>query len=169
MSTSALYRVSKTTATELHEYRNGWGSGPVIWDLLEEKHLKRGGRGFGDDKQLWALAQDERVPLAWRLVHAFCFDGAVVTPAGLNELADACREVYEETQPLWPDRVNHWLKIGEDLRALAGVKIGRSLGYGLTCTSVSDIWADYCWSKGKTYKPFDCVAYAKKTRGTEAA
>jgi hypothetical protein len=163
MSTSDLYRISKTVATHLKRYSNGHGTAPVIWDILCADYLgfSYERRPLGDLSVLWDLAQDTAVPLQLRLVHAFCFDAAIVRPEDLTELADACDQVWESGIRRHPAYVNHWASIALDLRSLVGVKIGRAIGYAISCTSVSDQWSAYADRRGKSCVPFDCVAHAK--------
>jgi hypothetical protein len=155
MSSSSLYLVYGKTASEVATYRNGWGSAPPVWDWLRAQFLSEEVRPlFGDDKALWALARDERVPVQWRMVHAFCFDWAVCPIARLADLADACDYVGASL----PDNgnVNHWPEIAAELRRHARRKDKRLQGISIGCTSVSDPWWD--WDGGQ--EVFDCVAYA---------
>ena len=66
MSTSDLYLVYKTTATHFAEFRNGWGSAPILWGYLSETYL---GRPWSmlDDSELWDLVDDTRVAPSLRL------------------------------------------------------------------------------------------------------
>lgn len=142
MSTTDLYRVYRTTATPIAEFRNGWGSAPVIWGYLNQRYLggDRFNWGLGRDcEPLWNLAKDERVPRAIRLVHAFTFDNALCPVDRTHELADACDDAGKLCD--MPSHVNHWAAIAAALREHK--PRSRQIGVALSCTSVSDPWIDY--------------------------
>jgi len=154
MSTSTLYKVYKTTRTEIADYRNGHGSAPPVWDWLSSHFLGiQGYYGAGD--KLWALAKDERVPLNVRLCHAFTFDYAVVPPKHFGLMGEACAEMNRilEEWPQWKNCVNHWGAFSDLFNTLKVTK--RCIGVGMRCTSVCDVWDNYP-RYGKD-RMFDCV------------
>jgi hypothetical protein len=154
MSYSTLCAIYKTVATGLREYRNGWGTGPAVWDYLSTKYLGTSWGLRGDDR-LWKLARDASVPLPVRACHAFTFDGAVIPRDKLSEMADLLQEGAAILEAASPDRVNHFRAIADDLRKL---KLHpRAVGVGLNCTSVSDVWPRE--AKHWAHKPWDCYAY----------
>ena len=143
MSTSDLYRVSKTSTFHCAEFGNGWGSGPLIWGYLSEKYLNHSWSSspFDDKRDLWDLHKDDRVPRCIQLGHLFTFDGAICPSNKTIELADALKETYEITHTAAPKYVNHFKAIANALRIVPHDK--RALGFGLSCTSVSDPWIDW--------------------------
>jgi hypothetical protein len=151
MSTSHLYRIYRTKATQFAEYHNSHGSAPVVWGHLRERFLGQERFGFyQDDKPLWALARDPRVPLPLRLCHAFTFDLAFCPVEHIAGLADACERVAEITADA--RYVNHWAAIAADLKTHKA-KV-RQIGVGLGCTSVCDPWEQW-----RDEKSFDMWAY----------
>ena len=148
MSTSDLYRVYRTKASHIAEYRNGWGSAPLLWGYLNEKYL--GGTRYGwsgiNNSPLWALSKDMRVPRSLRITHAFTFDQSVCPVDRVSELADALEEAGKICAH--EQHVNHWASIAHDLRQ---TKLkARQIGFALSCTSVCDPWMSWrgdpqCW------------------------
>lgn len=142
MSTSDLYRVYRTKATHIAEYRNGHGTAPLVWGYLNVFYLggSRYGWGIGRDLDpLWALSKDPRVPRSVRIAHAFTFDQAVCPMERITELADALDEAGKVCA--YEQHVNHWSAIAADLRAHKAK--ARQIGIALSCTSVSDSWIDW--------------------------
>lgn len=142
MSTSDLYRVYRTKAVHMTEFRNGWGTAPLLWDYLAKQFI---GPDFQwvcqreGDRRLWDLYRDGRVPRSLRLVHAFTMDHIICPPDQVAEFADACDEVGRVCAR--DSHVNHWAAIATTMRQAKAKP--RQLGYGLACTSVSDIWCGW--------------------------
>lgn len=158
MSTSDLYRVYGTKATHIAEFRNGWGSAPVVWGYLCEKYLGGTRTSWGINtplEKLWALSADERVPRCLRLTLGFTYDWAVCPPKKAGELADALEEAGKLCDR--PGYVNHWQAIANELRNHKAR--ARQVGIGISCTSVNDIWIDW---KGKK-KPWNVFAVLKQS------
>ena len=145
MSSSDLYRVSKTTARHVAEFRNGSGTGPVIWGHMLVHYLGRDPHSWlfpeDDNKALWALPQEMSIPIHLRLAMLFTYDGAVCPCGRAGELADALSKAWSDTNIDKPDWVNHWLAVSHALRKAEPHH--RAIGFGLSCTSVSDPWCDY--------------------------
>jgi len=149
MSASSLYMVFQKSAREIKEYANGWGTGPAIWDYMVKEYLGYEGSalmlgGFGSDdglRPLWDLAVDEKVPELDRFVLGFTFDMVFCPPDTLGVLGDACRQVGGKIGAMFPERVNHFPQIGEDI--LTVDLDHRAAGIALTCTSVSDQWSGW--------------------------
>lgn len=161
MSYSTLYRVFKTKVDEMAEYGNSHGTAPVIWGHLNKTQLGKDANAwlFGKNDDLWKLARDPKVPRHLRLCMAFTLDRCICPHEKAGELADALELTYSETAPLNPNHVNHWKAIADDLRKVK--KVPRTIGYGLNCTSVCNIWYDYVLERArkKCDLPFDLVAY----------
>lgn len=150
MSTSDLYRVYRTKTTHLAEFRNGWGTAPLLWEYLSERFIGAEYRwcfDAGKDRRLWDLATDERVPRSLRLAHAFTFDRGICPLTRVGELADACDEVGATCAK--EQHVNHWAAVAKVLREARAKP--RQLGWALSCTSVNDVWMEW---KGEP-KPWD--------------
>lgn len=154
MSYSTIYQVFRTKSSPICEYRNAWGTGPAIWNYLSKKYLGLDGWSpfLEGDGGLWALARDERVPLALRACHAITFDYALTPRDKLKEMgalvAEGGRMIEDGAH------VNHFAAIGSHL---AELKLDRrAKGVGLNCTSVSDTWGQ----EAKYWRePWDCYAY----------
>lgn len=158
MSSSSLYRVYRTKARYLAEYRNSHGTAPVIWGHLTERFLNKPFSMFDDLTSLWGLARDTRVPRTLRIVHAFCCDDAFCPVDRISELADACEVTYVAT--LKAGYVNHWQSIADDLRTHKAKS--RQIGISLGCTSVCDEWEYYKGSSG-----FDMMSYIDSKPDTD--
>lgn len=161
MSESTLYEVFLTKVSMIEEFKNGYGTGPAIWDYLAKTYLGRpDGLGYGgDDKPLWALARDPRVPLEQRIVHTMTFDHAIITPDTIREAALACIMV---APLICENRVNHWAEIGTVLGDYK-IRDKRLQGIALNCTSVSDQWQGVV-PKTLKGKIIGVVEYAKQVR-----
>jgi hypothetical protein len=157
MSYSTLYKVYKTKVTTLKEYRNGWGTAPVIWDYLEAKYLESKTSIWTDAQPLWGLWKDQRVPKSLRMIHLFCMDGAIIRIENITEAAALILEGAKILKAEYPERVNHWADIANDLFSLQGLKDKRLQGIGLNGTSVHDVWND-----GDMPKLFDCFDSLKE-------
>lgn len=157
MSYSTLYAIYKTKAAEVSEYRNGWGSGPIIWDYLSKEFLGLPGWSFSNDSGLWGLAIDPKVPLGLRACLAITLDYAMVLAKDAKIMAEAIRQGGFVMDKFAPDRVNHFPRIAHDMSETKLDK--RAIGFGLNCTSVSDTWGQ---KKKYWGKPFDCYAYITK-------
>ena len=156
MSTSDLYKVYKTKAKHMAEYRNGWGTGPALWGYMCQKYLGLDNNDWlihSQNDPMWALRLDKGVPRNIRLVHAMCYDHVVIPKTMLSEMADACSEVYSLTQAIHPEQANHWADIAADLRKAKVEK--RCLGVGLSCTSVCDNWCS--WKGGEVHTVLEMV------------
>ena len=157
MSHSAIYLVYKTTARQILEYNNGYGTAYVLWAMLSEKYL--GGRqAYYSDaglKALWGLYKRQNIPEHLRLCHIFTFDNAVCHADDLCRLADACDKTFYDLDAFNNNTVNHWRDLATDLRKIKNEP--RLLGIGLTCTSVADAWANHARSKGKAAEPWDII------------
>jgi hypothetical protein len=137
MSTSDLYLLNKKGTTHLLEMRNGWGSGPVIWDYLRSKYITEPDPSY---KKTWKLAGDPRVAIHEKIALMITFDKAYVPKDKLAEAAEACRQIYAEMNS--HQQVNHWLSIADGLQFAAERKLSRHCrGVVLQCTSVSDCWS----------------------------
>lgn len=151
MSYSTLYKVYKTKVRTLKEYRNGWGTAPVIWNYLEAKYLKSKSSIWTDAQPLWGLCKDQRVPKSLRMIHLFCMDGAIIKIENIAEAAALILEGSKILKAEYPDRVNHWGDIANDLLSLQGLKDKRLQGIGINATSVYDVWHG-----GAMPEVFDC-------------
>lgn len=143
MSTSALHRVYKTTATEFAEFSNGWGSGPSIWRHLCEKYLYREWHIMQNDKQLWNLVDSDKVPDYLRVCLALTLDNSYCPCDRIDDLIGHCEATASATDT--SAAVNHWQAFADALKGHK--KKPRQLGIGLGCTSVSDPWSWYDGSK----------------------
>ena len=151
MSYATMYRMPIAgPLEEVKEYRNAWGGAMRIWDPLAQKWLNADNFMVWsmcnrDSKEFWALAQDERLPRADRIVLASTYDKAVVPSEMLGEFAEALREFNARHRALG-DRVNHLPAWAEDAEAMAAEGSGFMDGFVGICfnqTSVADTWHVY--------------------------
>lgn len=144
MSTTDLYVINGKSVSHVAEYRNGWGSGPAVWDYLSERFIpEKPIYTLSADhmKKVWALGRDERLKECERLVLLMTGDNAYVPVHALKRAGDLCIEFADLSED--GARANHWRAIGEDLKRLAAGKLNRhARGAALSCTSVCDPWID---------------------------
>lgn len=142
MSSSDLYVLNGKSTTHLATFRNGWGSAPIVWDYLAYKYIaEKPAYSMASDhlERIWALASDQRLSHAERVVLMMTFDRAYVPVEQLVDAADACAVVGAAVEN--GRQANHWPAISEALRAAASMNLGRhARGVCLSCTSVSDAW-----------------------------
>lgn len=150
MSHTDLYAVYRTKATHLHEFTNSWGSAPMLWGYLNKQFL--GGpftMPFFDKMQpLWNLAQDAQIPDYLRTALVFTFDWAICSPESRHRLELDLRKTHvaliEDSECSW----SHFSAIADALRSHRPNK--KMIGYGLSCTSVSDPWSMWSNKNDKT-------------------
>jgi len=106
------------------------------------------GKKHGDwlwaGNELWSLADSIyslKVPRELRLVHAFSLDRAVCPINKIEDLANCCEKAYEVIFKKEPTHINHWKRLADELRNIKPNK--KSLGIGLSCSSVCDPWIDW--------------------------
>ena len=142
MSTSDLYWLNAKSTTWVAEFRNGWGSGPAVWDYLGLKYIEElPAYSMADShlKKVWALATDPRLEPCERLALYMSFDKAFVPVASLLKAGELAIEFWDLS--LNGSQVNHWRAIGEALLELTKQPIDRRRrGVVLNCTSVADLW-----------------------------
>lgn len=150
----------KRSAT-IAKLSNSWGSAPVIWNALCEKHrLGRQVVGGGflpcyfglDDNphRLWDLYSDISIPLAHRAVLGLTFDRAYVEQANYTRMAANIRTFLADF-PVPAGHANHWPYIAKFLADLPDYP-----AIGLHCTSVSEDPFLGPWNEEKEdYGPFD--------------
>jgi hypothetical protein len=76
MSYSTIYKIYRTKAVPFAEFRNGWGSGPILRDSLAKVHLNSENEWITQYKRVWELFYNPAVPLHRRIALAFTFDYA---------------------------------------------------------------------------------------------
>ena len=109
MSYTALVTFQDNTVSGEIPYQNSWGGAAYIWSSLFDRYLKEHEydswmieeRG----RDLWRLADDERVPEYARVVLAFTFDRFLVMNRDFKTLAGYMRRFVEEYPP--DNRVCH--------------------------------------------------------------
>jgi hypothetical protein len=106
-------------------------------------YLKREFNLHERNDDLWALVDNEVVDYGHRAVLFMTTDYAVVEPHEFFGFGLHCKhiapELIKKTNWDW----SHWEAIGEDLIQLSKRHDRRMIGAGLSCTSVSDIWAEW--------------------------
>lgn len=136
MSYTTVYAVCfRTSVEEIAELRNAWGSAPVVWDAMCQRYLGRES-WRGDDKPLWALARDPRVPECERAVHAMTFDRAYVKAADIPQAIEHVQE-FLDRNPVSLERENHWPKI---IELMKGLGEGCGIAFHMTSVSADDYW-----------------------------
>lgn len=140
MSCSTLYRVFKTKSTPIKEYRNGWLTGPIIWDFLSKKYISPDFHWMtaGQDlDKLWDVWKNPKVTRSLKVAQLLTCDFAVIN----KEHAKEASELLIEAALILKNNGHnsHFKEIGQDILN-DNCKDKRLIGYGLGCTSVSDPW-----------------------------
>lgn len=181
MSSSTIYRVYGSKVRALGDLRNSWGTAPPLWDMLGYRFLglDRPVLVAGPDamQALWSLALNQRVPEHLRITFAFTLDRSVILQRDVKEAAKAFHATHAEIlaepprqsrysdEPTGPWTWTHWPAIA---KAITSTKpLTHQVGWGLTCTSVSDVWNAWQEAKGQP-AAFDALTYVR-TCDTEAA
>lgn len=144
MSYSTLYSVPESGQIENYkEYRNGWGTAPVIWDHIIDKYKLKGEHEYSlmpsVMKKLFDMINEthEKI-LPWeRVCLALTCDRMILKRENFFKASDALEKFHTATHS--PERVNHLLQISKDLIELA--KDDSVYGACFIWTSVSDdVW-----------------------------
>ncbi|WP_447841860.1 hypothetical protein [Enterobacter hormaechei] len=102
---------------EDEELRNGWGSGPVIWNDMAMKYLGLPAHQYMMKiDSLWPLANRLDIPYHHRAVLAMTYDRMYVKQEHYALAADCIRK-YLTDFPADDKYVNHWPRIAEILKA----------------------------------------------------
>ena len=98
---------------EGEELRNGWGSGPVIWNDMAMKYLGLPAHQYMMEiDSLWPLANSLDIPYHHRAVLAMTYDRMYVKQEHYTLAADCIRK-YLTDFPADDKYVNHWPRIAE--------------------------------------------------------
>lgn len=114
MSTTSIIAVNLGDNSEiLEELRNGYGSGPVIWNDMAMHHLSCKEHGyFSRIDEVWPLYKRQDIPLHQRAVLTMTYDNAIVKKENYAEAALHIRKYLEDFPP-HENYVNHWPRIAE--------------------------------------------------------
>ena len=169
MSETSLYLAYKTKVSCYEQYKNGYGSGPAIWDLMVNKylgldHYNMLGNFSGKDEyqKLWDLATDEKVEKRHRITHASTFDYAMIPVAHLEEAGIAFELTHQDIiqGPRW--EWSHWGELGGDIRKIAEKPDRRLKGIVIGCTSVNDPWEYWTPEEREPWDAFTLAANCGK-------
>jgi hypothetical protein len=145
MSSTELKVVKKDgEVVSYKEYKNAWGGAAYIWTKIYKKYLANPSIEYDswmfNSEALWALSEDESIPLYVRFVLSFTFDRVIIENEKIPKMVEYFREFIKEfsNSKEWShleDWVNDMLKIYNK---------GDYLGVCLNATSVSpDPWYIY--------------------------
>lgn len=160
MSHTTLWKVYKTTCSEIEEYGNAWLSAPPLWDLLWKEYINPTTMWISskDLSVLWKLSNDLRVPYYLRIAHTMTFDRAIIKQKNFYEVCNALISVDTELKFKGYCSNSHWAAIANKIYELRLDK--KALGVGLGSTSVEDSWEHYRFKRGKVKPLFDVIKYA---------
>ncbi len=99
MSHTSIYTFKADgTYKEVAEFGNAWGSAPMIWVSLFERWATFDPRKYenaiSNPDKVWALSDDERIPLDHRVVLISTYDKRAVRKADLPALAKLYRQFH---------------------------------------------------------------------------
>ncbi len=137
MSCSTLLIINKKRKLEsVAEYKNAYGSAPLIWSYLTKKYLKSDSYFAVTDK-LWKLIDDHRLSRDEKLCLIFTFDYFTASKKHIDVFAGALENIGTKAKEEFPSFANHLSAIAGDLRKLNKLDFSR---FCFNCTSVADIW-----------------------------
>ena len=145
MTYTTIYSVPKEGEIKNEaELGNSHGSAPVIWGMLCEEWL--GDKHYHVTQtscpKLWALSDDERLPMYQRIALATTYDKVVVRLENLPKVIWAMRKFHEEFMKRRPDSWTHLLEQADILQRIFDE--GTAYGVCWTQTSVcADSWYAY--------------------------
>ena len=137
------------------EYRNSWGTSPIVWDVFCERYLRLGKHwwlleGTKTPNPLWDAWKRDDIPKGHRAVLLFTLDNVYVKKDDYRRFAKDLREFLDGAM-ISANHFNHWPLIAQrfemepDYPALA-----------LWCTSVTpDPWNGPYVEDREDYDPFD--------------
>lgn len=137
---------------ELFELGNAWGSAPVIWDVMAQKYLHKAhfmaATLVDNGEALWALCNDNSVPVLHRAVHLMTMDRLYIEAKDFKRAAADIRAFLSDF-PQLEKRINHWPTIAEYLDTEPDIP-----AIGFHMTSVSDSPFNGDWDEeNETYGP----------------
>ena len=93
MSYTTVIRVWPGKKSETaEEFRNAWGSGPVIWNDMAIRYLRTAPHGYmACIDKLWPLANREDIPLHHRAVLAMTYDRMYILKEHYSRAAEYIR------------------------------------------------------------------------------
>lgn len=129
MSYTTVIRVWPGEKSETaEEFRNAWGSGPVIWNDMAIRYLRTVPYGYmACIEKLWPLANREDIPLHHRAVLAMTYDRMYVLKEHYPRAAEYIRLYLADFPQVKPLLTTGLLSLNY-LRETLTV---RQLGYGL--------------------------------------
>jgi hypothetical protein len=176
MSYTEVFSFDKNgDATGYSDIRNSWRGAPAIWRYLEEKHpppyrpsyvpsyisdddletychfkpTRSSSMKVEDMKEIWELAENEKIPLHERIVLYTTFDKCLVKKEDLQKVIDAFNQFEAETS--LKEQAEVLTKLLNDNDCIA---------VGWNQTSVNgDTWACYGYDEEKDESvPYNCLA-----------
>jgi hypothetical protein len=119
----------------LLQLQNAWGSAPIIWKTLYAKYV--GTRNWMlDERNLWPLWKDPRVPRHQRAILGLTYDRAYVERQHFAQAAADLRQFMVDFPPE-PDKVHHLAAIAD---LLASEPDYAAIGFHWTSVN-EDPWA----------------------------
>lgn len=144
---------SNRTIEDVRELSNSHGFAPFIWSSVCEQYLGSSSAWLFNDKALWPLWRDERLPLHWRMVLGSTYDQVVIEAKDFLEMAKAYREFVSDVGRR--NRECHLIAIAYLMEKLAARANPDLVGMCFHVTSTtSDPWTT--WNEElEESEPFD--------------
>ncbi|WP_414466538.1 hypothetical protein [Klebsiella aerogenes] len=132
MSHTTIIRVWPGEKSETaEEFRNAWGSAPVVWNDMAMRYLDAPNHGYMSCiDNIWPLAKRVDIPLHHRAVLAMTYDRMYVLREHYHHAAE-CIKLYLADFPPDEMHVNHWPDIARIFRGQPDCP-----AIGMWCTSV---------------------------------
>lgn len=149
MSYTSLYGVPlQGCLRTVSEYRNGWGSAPVIWDFIWDKYLRTreteknyesAMHPNGNLQKICDMANEGKLLEYERICVHLTYDRCIIRKEDFAKVSDALDTMYLATYN--GVHVNHLKAISSDLRD--SDKWNDYIGCCFRHTSVGDEWTVY--------------------------
>jgi hypothetical protein len=112
MSYTEVYRIGidKTIET-IEEYKNSHGFGPFVWSAISQKYFNDEFGWMSNEKEIWPLWKDSRLPIHWRSALLVTYDNAIIEYMYFQEISKYLKLFVSDVGKR--DRVCHLLSIAK--------------------------------------------------------
>lgn len=149
MSSSTVYAIDDVfSCTTIAEYKNSWGSAPVIWKYLFEKYIQPNlvdpewANFLSHSKEVFALYETDLLQEWEKICLALTFDYALIRKQDVEKICESLYEMWKNTFDC--DSVNHLQKLVKDLQDFYSEEDNSNYYIGFYWNSiVDDFWYEY--------------------------
>lgn len=145
-------------------YQNSWGSAMAVWTYIWDKHLKQNEHDYmyGNEnyERLWKSYKSDSLSECEKVCLTLTYDWVILKAKDFEYVSKMCIEFGKLSKEKYPQAVNHWQEIGEDL-----LKVPKTCyGVCFRWTSVTDMWSVYKNNQSRYYRLSDKKHYIYKPK-----